>query len=121
MSAPRTPRPIAKLIAVAILSALLFAAPASLAQADNCSPGDFGAAQGCAPPAAAGGDKAESWPPTDVDWPPSADSDADGGASSQHDAAAAPIVMPESAGPAKHPPLSEKSTVTTAPIVTPGS
>ncbi|VEG14755.1 Uncharacterised protein [Mycolicibacterium phlei] len=110
----------ARLIVATALSASLTVGPVSVARADNCSPGDFGAAQGCAPPAAAtGGDKAESWPPTSVDWPPEPDSDTD--AAGQQGAAPPPIVMPAGAAPVKPASPAREPTSASAPIVTPGS
>ncbi|WP_234802614.1 hypothetical protein [Mycobacteroides salmoniphilum] len=95
---------------------------APITHADNCSPGDFGAAAGCAPPAAAaGGDKAESWPPTSVDWPPDADSDADSEQWSQRATASAPIVAPRGAPPVTPAPSTGQTTTAPTPIVIPGA
>ncbi|BAX95942.1 hypothetical protein MSTE_00601 [Mycobacteroides stephanolepidis] len=109
----------ARLIIAATLCTSLTVGPASVARADNCSPGDFGAAQGCAPPAAVtGGDKTESWPPTSVDWPPEPDSDTD---AAGQGAAPPPIVMPAGTAPVKPAPPGREPTTTSAPIVSPGS
>ncbi|WP_081347555.1 hypothetical protein [Mycobacteroides chelonae] len=109
----------ARLIIATTLCASLIVGPASVARADNCSPGDFGAAQGCAPPAAAtGGDKAESWPPTSVDWPPEPDSDTD--SAGQQGAAPPPIVMPAGAAPVKPASPAREPASAPAPIVSAG-
>ncbi|OHT81157.1 hypothetical protein [Mycobacteroides saopaulense] len=113
-------RRVARLIAATAVCASLIACPPSVARADNCSPGDFGAAQGCAPPAAAtGGDKAESWPPTNVDWPPEPDSDTE--AADQQDTTPTPIVMPDGAAAVKPATPTRKPATASAPIVTPGA
>ncbi|MBA0047902.1 hypothetical protein MLB1_16455 [Mycobacteroides sp. LB1] len=110
-----------RITCAAALSLCLALPPIPAARADNCSPGDFGASAGCAPPAAAGGDKAESWPPTSVDWPPDADSDADSENSSQRGTARAPIVIPDGAASVTPAHSTEESTTPPAPIVPAGS
>ncbi|SKG78207.1 Uncharacterised protein [Mycobacteroides abscessus subsp. bolletii] len=98
------------------LSLCLLAAPAPMAQADICGPGDFGASAGCAPPAAGtGGDKAESWPPTDVDWPPGAQADSD----ADKKAASMPIVRPQGTSASAHVLTSGDPITPPSPIVTP--
>ncbi|WP_078313082.1 MULTISPECIES: hypothetical protein [unclassified Mycobacterium] len=105
-----------------VVWACLGMSQAPITHADNCSPGDFGAAAGCAPPAATtGGDKAESWPPTSVDWPPDADSDVDSEQWSQRNTASAPIVAPKGALPVTPTPSTGGTTTVPTPIVTPGA
>lgn len=98
------------------LSLCLLTAPAPMAQADICGPGDFSASAGCAPPAAGtGGDKAESWPPyrRRLAPAPQADSDAD------KKAASMPIVQPKGTS-ASAPVLTSRDSITPpSPIVTP--
>ncbi|PXX09835.1 hypothetical protein [Mycolicibacterium moriokaense] len=97
-----------------IAAAFLFAGslglfPVGTANADCTTAGDFGAAAGCAPSDnSSGSGKAESWPPTSVDWPPQLDSDSekDSGGKGGGDAKPTPIVMPS--GP-KPPPAATSS------------
>ncbi|RRE01802.1 hypothetical protein D9R13_15530 [Mycobacteroides abscessus subsp. massiliense] len=104
-------------VAASALSLCLLAAAAPLAQADICGPGDFGASAGCAPPAAGtGGNKTESWPPTDVDWPPGAQADSD----ADKKAASMPIVQPKGTSASAPVLTSGDSVIPPSPIVTPG-
>ncbi|MGH3723741.1 MAG: hypothetical protein ACRDUS_06400 [Mycobacterium sp.] len=112
---------LARWVAAAIVLTIVGMSQAPITHADNCSPGDFGAAAGCSPPAAAGGDKAESWPPTSVDWPPDGDSDTDSDKSGQHGAAAVPIVVPGGAAPVTPPQSTADPTTSPTPIVLAGS
>lgn len=121
MSALQRRHILARCLTAAALLAYVVISQTPIAQADNCSPGDFGAAAGCAPPAAAGGDKAESWPPTGIDWPPDADTDADSDKSSQQGAAPAPIVIPNGATQATPSRSTGQTTTTPTPIVPVGS
>lgn len=104
------------------LSLCLLTAPAPMAQADICGPGDFSASAGCAPPAAGtGGDKAESWPPYRRRLAPGAqaDSDADADADADKKAASMPIVQPKGTS-ASAPVLTSRDSITPpSPIVTP--
>ena len=65
--------------------------PIGIAYADCTTAGDFGAGAGCSPPSSGSG-KADSWPPTSVDWPPQLDSDT--GSDSSGSGKQTPIVMP---------------------------
>ncbi|BBB40020.1 Uncharacterised protein [Mycobacteroides abscessus subsp. bolletii] len=116
MSRRRGHRATRRWVAALALSLCLLAAPAPMAQADICGPGDFGASAGCAPPAAGtGGDKAESWPPTDVDWPPGAQADSD----ADKKAASMPIVRPQGTSASAHVLTSGDPITPPSPIVTP--
>lgn len=97
------------------LSLCLLAAAAPLAQADICGPGDFGASAGCAPPTAGTGGETESWPPTDVDWPPNAQADSD----ADKKAASMPIVQPKGTSASAPVLTSGDSVIPPSPIVTP--
>jgi len=91
--------------------------PVGVANADCTTPGDFGAGAGCAPPdSSSGSGKAESWPPTSVDWPPQLDSDTGSDGKSGGDSQSTPIVMPngEKPPPAK-PSSGSDSTRTSTP------
>ncbi|MUM24019.1 hypothetical protein FZI91_20245 [Mycobacterium sp. CBMA271] len=122
MSTPRKRHVLARCITAAVVSTIVGTSHAPVARADNCSPGDFGASAGCAPPAAAGGDRAESWPPTSVDWPPDGDSETDSAISGPHGTASAPIVAPDGAAPVTHPPsTAAEPTTSPPPIVLAGS
>jgi hypothetical protein len=107
-------------IAAAVLSLIGWAVlPAGVADADCTGAGDFGAASGCAPPGASsgGGGKAESWPPTSVDWPPQLDADTGSDSKGGGDAQSTPIVMPDGqkAPPVTHPSSSDPTSTSTPP------
>ena len=91
-------------IAVAALSIAGWVAVFSVgtANADCTTAGDYGAAAGCAPSGnSSGSGKAESWPPTSVDWPPQLGSDSDKGSGDTGGGGAkpTPIVMPDGQKP----------------------
>jgi len=115
-----------------VAGALAFAAsvvlvPLGIANADCTTAGDFGAAAGCAPSDdSSGPGKAESWPPTSVDWPPQLGSDKNGGDKNGGDkgggnAKPTPIVMPDGQKPppATPAPTSGAPSATSTPIVAP--
>ena len=67
--------------------------PVGVANADCTTAGDFGAGAGCAPPGGSSGSgKAESWPPTSVDWPPQLGSDSDSDSGDKAEVVATSIV-----------------------------
>lgn len=68
------------------------------------------------PAAGTGGDKTESWPPTDVDWPPGAQADSD----ADKKAASMPIVQPKGTSASAPVLTSGDSVIPPSPIVTPG-
>ena len=76
------------LFAAAIMMSGWAAAGPVSAHADDCAiVGEFGAAEGCLPPQIVTG-PSDSWPPTDVGWPPGQDASAEGATPS------GPIVLP---------------------------
>lgn len=106
------------------LAASFVLVPLGIANADCTTAGDFGAAAGCAPSDdSSGSGKAESWPPTSVDWPPQLGSDSDkkGGDKGGGDVKPTPIVMPSGQKPPPATPASNSGTpsATPTPIVAP--
>ena len=102
--------------------------PVGVAYADCTTAGDFGAAAGCAPSDdSSGSGKAESWPPTSVDWPPQlgSDSDKDSGDKGGGSAKPTPIVMPDGQKPPPATPASGSDSTSSStpptPIVPVGS
>ena len=116
-------------IRIAAAAFLLFGCvavlPVGIAYADCTTPGDFGAGAGCPPPdSSSGSGKAESWPPTSVDWPPQLDSDTGSDSKGGGDTQPTPIVMPDGEKPPPAKPSSgsnSTSTSTPKPIVAVGS
>jgi hypothetical protein len=106
-------------IAAAALSLIGSAVlPVGIAAADCTGAGDFGAGSGCAPPGdSSGSGKAESWPPTAVDWPPQLDSDAGSDDKGGGGTRSTPIVMPDgrTAPPAADSDSDSDSTSTSTP------
>jgi hypothetical protein len=111
-------------IAAAALSLIGSAVvPVGIAAADCTGAGDFGAGSGCAPPGdSSGSGKAESWPPTAVDWPPQLDSDAGNDDKGAGGTRSTPIVMPDGR---KAPPAADSDSTSTStppkPIVPVGA
>jgi hypothetical protein len=79
--------------------------PVGIGHADCTTAGDFGAGAGCSPPGdSSGSGKAQSWPPTSVDWPPQLSDDSGSnsggkGGGGGDDASSTPIVMPDGQKP----------------------
>jgi hypothetical protein len=109
-------------IAAVTFSVFGWIVPIAVANADCTTAGDFGAAAGCAPSSddSSGSGKAESWPPTSVDWPPQLKSDTDSD-SKGGEAKSTPIVMPkgQKAPPTASPSNSTSTSTTPTPIVIP--